>query len=405
MSERVYVLVAMGHGTDPDVVEALVSGTDIDVAGYHDALDGSWAGSAIRTSNSVLVVCGTDGGESLELIGDAVAHAQGRPVVAVYPGGQNGYVGDIFGAGATDIVRIPSTCTPATARAVSSQVSFSLQKALARGAAPRSGSDGSASPMICVLGLKGGSGKTLTSVNLAAALAAAGNRVTIVDLDLQFGDVGLALGLQPERTLYDLVMSGGGLDAEKVAAFTVEHPSGVRALLAPVRPDQAAAVTPDFVKETLGLLRQVNDVVIVDTPPNFTPEVIAAIDCSSDVCMVAMLDALSLKNTKLGLETLERMGYERDRVRFVLNRADSRVGIGVDDVEAIVDRRPDVLVPSERGIALSVNQGEPVALARSRSEAGRAFHALAQVYAPQSGAEAHHNGKRRGGLFRRRATA
>ena len=70
------------------------------------------------------------------------------------------------------------------------------------------------------------------------------------------------------------------------------------------------------------LLREMHDFVLIDTPPSFTPEVIGAVDGSSEVCLVAMLDSLSLKNTKLGLETLERMDYP-GRVRLVLNRADS----------------------------------------------------------------------------------
>ena len=98
--------------------------------------------------------------------------------------------------------------------------------------------------MICVLGLKGGSGKTLTSSNLAVSLADAGHSVALVDLDLQFGDVGLTLGLRPEHTVYDLVRAGGTLDAEKLADFLTVHPSGIRALLAPARPDEAGVVTP-----------------------------------------------------------------------------------------------------------------------------------------------------------------
>ena len=92
-----------------------------------------------------------------------------------------------------------------------------------------------------------------------------------------------------------------------------------------------------------------------------------------------MLDSPSLKNAKLGLETLELMDYP-GRVRLVLNRADSNVGISADDVVAIVGRTPDVLVPSERRIVRSVNQGEPIALANRRSGAARAFHALAALY-------------------------
>jgi pilus assembly protein CpaE len=114
--------------------------------------------------------------------------------------------------------------------------------------------------------------------------------------------------------------------------------------------------------------------------------------------MVGMLDSLSLKNTKLGLETLELMGYERDRTRLVLNRADSRVGISRDDVVAIVGRAPDVMVPSDRDIPRAVNEGVPVVLAKSRSDVARAFRTLASMYDLRESAKK--NGGRR--LLRRK---
>jgi pilus assembly protein CpaE len=113
--------------------------------------------------------------------------------------------------------------------------------------------------------------------------------------------------------------------------------------------------------------------------------------------MVGMLDSLSLKNTKLGLETLELMGYDRSRTRLVLNRADSRVGISADDVIAIVGRPPDVTVPSDRDVPRSVNEGKPIVLAKQKSEAAKAFRTLAELY------EQRQNGSpKRSLLFRRR---
>jgi pilus assembly protein CpaE len=145
-----------------------------------------------------------------------------------------------------------------------------------------------------------------------------------------------------------------------------------------------------------------SDYVIVDTPPGFTPEVITSIDSSSDVCLIGMLDSLSLKNTKLGLETLELMGYAEEHTRLVLNRADSRVGITAADVTEIVGRSPDILIPSARDVTRSVNEGIPIVQAQPRSEAARAFRSLAALYGRAENGKASSNGRRRRiGIIRR----
>jgi pilus assembly protein CpaE len=292
-------------------------------------------------------------------------------VVVLTVGSSNGFVRRVFEAGADDILTLPQS---------PEQVRFALQKAMARkeGAAAASGI--ALSPLICVLGPKGGTGKTLTACNLAVSFAHTGHRAALVDLDLQFGDVGLALGLTPEKTIYDLAKSEGSLDDEKLDAYLATHSSGARVLMAPTRPDQAGLVTVEFLRELYAALRATNDFVVVDTPPGFTPEVIASIDSSSDLCMVAMLDSLSLKNTKLGLETLDLMGYDRERIRLVLNRADTKVGISSEEVLAVIGRTPDVLVPSDRDIPCALNEGMPIVLANERAEASRAFRSLADLY-------------------------
>ena len=96
--------------------------------------------------------------------------------------------------------------------------------------------------------------------------------------------------------------------------------------------------------------------------------------------MVGMLDSLSLKNTKLGLETLELMGYDPDRIAILLNRADTRVGITREDVDAIIGKAPSIFVPSDRQIPISVNDGVPIVMSDERTEAARSFRLLADLY-------------------------
>src|SRR5207253_9173711 len=149
--------------------------------------------------------------------------------------GRNGFVPRVFEAGADDIVVLAEAAQRDPGGSASAEVLFALQKAVARRNGVRSAATGTGR-MICVVGPKGGIGKTLTAVNLAVSLADTGHKVVVVDLDLQFGDAGLALGLAPEKTIYDLVTSGGSLDDEKVEAYLAVHDSGARVLLAPKRP-------------------------------------------------------------------------------------------------------------------------------------------------------------------------
>jgi pilus assembly protein CpaE len=396
LTGRLRTVVALAPGTDSAIVEGAMSATaGVEVAGFMHDLDPSHGGLDQIAADALVIACTEEASDdATALIREFHRHYPRQPVIVLAGGSPNGFVTRAIEVGADDVLRLPAIGDEHVLNDVGDQIAFALQKALARkdGAAVRSQTGGR---LICVLGPKGGTGKTLTASNLAVSFVAAGHSAVIVDLDLQFGDVGLLLGLTPHKTIYDLARSSGSLDAEKVEAFMAVHESGLRALLAPTRPDQASSVTADFLTALYTTLRSAYDFVVVDTPPSFAPEVIASIDSSSDVCMVGMLDSLSLKNTKLGLETLDLMGYPRDRVRLVLNRADTRVGITNADVAAIVGREADVLVPSSRDIVRSINESRPIATSQPRSEMGRAYRSLAAIYEASLQVGSRHRAKRR----------
>ncbi|NUT55869.1 MAG: AAA family ATPase [Thermoleophilia bacterium] len=362
---HVYAALEGGVGLEA-IREALPGGTPLRTVSLADA---GRAGSEIHPDADLVIVGCTQAHEqALAVISAAAAERGDRPVVVLYHGAPNGFLERAFDAGADDLVSLPQGAE---------QLGFALEKAVARRRGAAAPTDGA---MITVLGPKGGTGKTVTSSNLAVALAQAGQSSVLVDLDLQFGDVGLALGLEPARTIYDLATSGGTLDADKVDGFLARHESGARALLAPLRPDQAAAIGTPFLREVLDLLRSRYDFVLVDTPPAFSAEVIAAVDASSHLLLVGMLDALSLKDTKIGLETLGEMGYDPRAITLVLNRADTSVGITQADVEQLLGRAPDVLVGSDRAIPRALTDGRPIVIAEPKSKAARSYAALAERY-------------------------
>jgi pilus assembly protein CpaE len=394
MNASLQVLVALDDEIERGLVDTLVAGkAQATVLDYLEV--GGSTASGYGAGDVLIVACVDYTTEVSAYIEEAARQHPARPIVLLAPLGTNGYLREVFSSGVDDIVAFPAEQGAEIEPSLVNQLTFTLEKAVARkrdGDVLKPVGEGR---MICVLGLKGGSGKTLTCVNLGVALADKGHSVALVDLDLQFGDLALAAGLRPEQTTYDLVRSGGSLDAEKLRDFMVVHPSGARVLVSPLRPDHAAFIQVPFLREVLRLLRETHEYVVIDTPPNFTPEVIAAVDMSTDVLLVAMLDTLSLKNTKLGLETLERMDYDRAAVRVLLNRANTRVGIDHDDILEILGRDVDILVPSHRDVTRSINQGQPIAL-QTRSAAGKAFRDLAKLYLGEGQAKAREPKRLRG---------
>jgi Flp pilus assembly CpaE family ATPase len=101
-----------------------------------------------------------------------------------------------------------------------------------------------------------------------------------------------------------------------------------------------------------------------------------------------MLDALSLKDTKIGLETLKQMGYTLDDVTLVLNRADTSVGISMSDVYELLRKAPEVLIPSDRAIPRALTAGETIYEADAKSGAARGYAELAKRYLDLTGTSA-----------------
>lgn len=218
--------------------------------------------------------------------------------------------------------------------------------------------------VVTVFSAKGGCGKTTISTNMGAALADGGRRrVVVVDLDLAFGDVAIALQLFPVRTIADAMPMGvDDLDFAALQTLLTPHSPGLTTLVAPVEPGAADGIPAGLVTRILELLRENFDFVVVDTPPAFDDQVLAAFDLSDSIVLLATLDIPALKNLKLTLETLDLLSYPRERWRIVLNRSDSKVGLSVSEVEKTLRTGITAQVPSSRDVPASINRGVPIVL-------------------------------------------
>ncbi len=234
--------------------------------------------------------------------------------------------------------------------------------------------------VITVFSAKGGVGKTTITTNLAVALADGGAReVCIVDLDLSFGDVAIALQIFPTHTIAETVPMQGHLDSEGLDPLLTSYRDGVYALAAPVQPDAKDTISAQLVGKILQILRERFAYVIVDTPPAFDDQVLQAFDESDLIVLVATPDIPALKNLKIACEMISLLNIPRERLRVVLNRADSRVGVSPDEVAASLQMKITSAVPSSRDVPASINRGELLYLSDPRHPVSQGIGTLAKV--------------------------
>jgi pilus assembly protein CpaE len=237
--------------------------------------------------------------------------------------------------------------------------------------------------IVTVFSPKGGTGKTVTASNLASALAKfEGRKTLLLDLDLQFGDAAIMLGIEPEKTIYDLVVAPGELDSEKLAGYTTKHLSGLDVLPAPLRPEDAELVTEAKLGRLLEVARESYDCIVVDTSPFFHGPMLATLDRTDELLLLCSLDVPTLKNLRLALQTLELLSFPKQRIRIVLNRANSKVGMKQNEVESALGMKVRFEVPSDRAVPLAVNRGKPVVLDEEGADVSKAIRSMAKNLFP-----------------------
>ncbi len=244
--------------------------------------------------------------------------------------------------------------------------------------------DGELGRVIMVFSTKGGSGKSVIASNLAVLLAERSDKpVVLVDADLQFGDVAVMLKLAPQHTIVDAVSALDRLDAQLLKQLLTPHdPEGLLVLPAPLEPAFADQIGADEMVRIVETLRSFAGYVVIDTPAYFNDVVLGLIEVSDDVLLVAGMDIPNIKNVKIGLQTLRLLNTPMEKLRLILNRANSKVRLDVSEVERTLGVQADALIPSDIVVPQSVNRGEPVVSAAPKSNVSKAFEQLADLFIP-----------------------
>jgi pilus assembly protein CpaE len=236
--------------------------------------------------------------------------------------------------------------------------------------------------VIAVFSPKGGVGRTTVAVNMAVAAATELNRkVVLVDASFQFGDVGVLLNLNPKgKSIADLLPELETGEPESLDTFVVTHSAGIRVLLAPPTPETAELITPQAVRKIIEKLRFEADVVIVDCAAFFNDTTLAILDMADTILTMLSLEITSIKNMRLFLEVADQLGYEKGKVRLVLNRGDSALGIRVADVEQSIGRKVNDTITSDgRSVVYALNRGVPFYLSNKDAQVSQDILRLAKA--------------------------
>lgn len=237
--------------------------------------------------------------------------------------------------------------------------------------------------IIAVISPKGGVGKTTVATNIAIGLGKiAPMGVVIVDLDLQFGDVASGLMLEPEHTITDAVVGAASQDSMVLKTYLTVHPGGIYALCAPKNPVEMDRISGENVSHLLSQLRQEFQYVVVDTAPGLGEHVLATLDMASDAVWICGMDVPSIRGLRTGNQILAELNLLPERRHVVLNMADRRSGLTLQDVEATIGAPVDVVLPRSRTLPFSTNKGIPLLQDGTRDPATRGLRQLVERFKP-----------------------
>ena len=286
------------------------------------------------------------------------------PLILASYGEPNGIAEAGLSVGAADVVVLPQSAET---------LLFALRKAsLTQGGATSGGK------IVTVFSPKGGSGKTVVATNIAVAVARSGVDTLLVDLDLQGGDAALALSVPPRATIADLAGSSGDIDTEKLKAFVCkEQRTGLSLLAAPKRPEEAQILGQAEVGAILDAARNAYSALVIDSGPVFDAAVLAALDRTDELLLVCNPEITSLKNVRIGLETIDRLGFSRDRVSIGVNRLGAAGGVSRAEIEQALETELAFELPDDAAVPTALNRGTPAVLADKDGRFARAVSDLA----------------------------
>lgn len=234
------------------------------------------------------------------------------------------------------------------------------------------------SKVIAVANPKGGIGRTIVTVNLAVALARMGNKVAVIDGNLQFGEVAMYNNVKPKRTIYEWVKEGYGREKYSINQYMTTVEGDVSILAAPPRPEFFEGISEEHIKSAIEEAKRLFDVVLIDLPVHLSEIHLRCLDMSDEILLLTINEISVLRLSQLYLDTLESIKL-KDRVKLILNRSVKGQGLDRNKIEEILGKEIFFSLPEQVKVASSsIKAGQPFILSNSRSHLGKAVLKLSE---------------------------
>ena len=236
-----------------------------------------------------------------------------------------------------------------------------------------------ASRIITVFSNKGGVGKTFVSVNLSVALALAGHKVLLLDLDFQAGqDMARMLNLAPQYSMVDIFSEVEKPETTKIIGkYVTAHSSGVDFLPGVINVKQVGHITHENIRPFLRMVMEAYDYIVIDAGKALSETLVTVFDNSNLILLIVTPDILSVYQTRWCLDVFQSLHFPLNMVKVILNRSESRGGVAWQEVKAALPCEIFAHVPSDgKTVGMALNRGVPCVMDSPKSKVAEAFTKL-----------------------------
>ncbi len=200
--------------------------------------------------------------------------------------------------------------------------------------------------VVAVTSSKGGVGKTLFSLCLSGVFAHLHEKTVIVDFDLLTGGIALSLDSTSEKTIYDLYKDIKLDNIEIITKYVEKYNDYIDVISCPKDPRESELIDPIFIERIIHFLKNLYDVVVIDTNHNLININNIIFKNSSEILHIITNDPIDLKNTKNTLALLDVNNITNYKIIYNQSRDTGKDYFSTFDIKNIIQNNIDYTIPN-----------------------------------------------------------